>query len=178
MNRIVTARLGLLCALLAGTLAAPAAANPVLLTLEYAYNNEAVKLPVKIKSGLVSSPKPGQAPERWRILPGDAFEGGARPADRAVEFYQGKDAARILLLRIEVRYFRHRDGRWVAHFQPHENPLVAYDGKRWVPLTQTQGKSGLIVLHGGLLPNAEGYYPALEFGLNSGRGSIDSWVVY
>jgi hypothetical protein len=177
MNRIVTARLGLLFALLAVASVNPAFANPVLLTLEYVYNNEAVKLPVKIKSGLVSSPKPGQTPDRWRLLPGDVFGGETRPAGHAVEFYQGNDGARILLLRVEARYFRHRDGRWIAHFQPHENPLVAYDGKRWVPLAQPQGKSGLIVLHGGLLPNAEGYYPALEFGLTVGRGSIDSWVV-
>jgi hypothetical protein len=179
MNRIVTARLGLLVALLAVSLAARADNNPVLLKLEYAFNNEAVSLPVKVKPGPALSPKPGQTPDRWRILSGNPYEGAEpRPADRAVEFYQGKDATRVLLLRVEVRYFRRNDGHWVAHFQPHENPLVAFDGKRWVPLAQPQGKSGLIALHGGLLPNAEGYYPALEFGLITGRSSIDSWVVY
>jgi hypothetical protein len=179
MNRIVTARLGLLCALLIASLTIRADNIPVLLKLEYVFNNEAVSIPVKVKTGTVSSPKPGQTPDRWRLLPGNPYEGSEpRPANRAVEFYQGKDTARILLMRVEVRYYRRGDGHWVAHFQPHENPLVAFDGKRWVPIAQPQGKSGLIALHGGLLPNAEGYYPTLEFGLITGRSSIDSWVVY
>jgi hypothetical protein len=179
MNRIVTARLGLLGMLLAASLAVRADSNPIVLNLEYAFNNQPVSLQVRHRPGLVLSPKPGQTPERWHILPGNPHEGSEpRPADRAVEFYQGGDAARLLLLRVEVRYFRRGDGHWVPHFQPHENPLVAFDGKRWVPLAQPQGKSGLIALHGGVLPNAEGYYPRIEFGLVTGRSSIDAWTVF
>jgi hypothetical protein len=35
----------------------------------------------------------------------------------------------------------------------------------------------LIVLTSSTLPNAEGYYPALEFGLTTGLTNIDAWLV-
>ena len=76
-----------------------------------------------------------------------------------------------------VRYFRNAEGLWVPHFRLDEEPLVRREGNRWVPLLQERGLPTLIVLTSSTLPNAEGFYPALEFGLTTGPLSIDLWRV-
>ena len=47
----------------------------------------------------------------------------------------------------------------------------------WKPFTALRGAPSLIVLSGGVLPNAEGFYPALELGFSVDKMQIDSWAV-
>jgi hypothetical protein len=187
MKRIVTARLAGLLVLAGWALGAgaenvpaptPAPPPPTLLKIGYVFDGKPVVLPVPMQIGAKEAPRPGQLADRWRVTPGLVLKADRQPADRTVELYQGKGVQRALVMLLNVRYFRNRDGHWQPHFQPNELPLVAPDGKGgWRPIEQAQGRAGLLVLHGVSLPNAEGYYPTLDFGLTIGRASIDSWVV-
>lgn len=184
MNRIVAAPIVSLLALLGGSASTQAdptagvkAEEPVLLKIGYVFNGKPVVLPVSIKSGTTKAPKPGQVTERWRITPGHAVKSRTQPAARVVEFYQGQGNRISLVLQVDIRYFRDKTGHWLPHFLPNEIPLVGFDGKQWKPVTQMQGKQNLLVMHGASLPNAEGFYPSLDFGLTLGRSSIDAWTV-
>ena len=48
---------------------------------------------------------------------------------------------------------------------------------RWRPLTLPSGDPTLLQRLGAALPNAEGYFPEIEFALSTGPVAIDSWVV-
>jgi hypothetical protein len=162
--------------LLAATAAAQAA-DPALLKLAYLLSGERQEVAVTTVAGAYASPKPGVAPERWGVLPGDTLRAARQPADRSVELYRGSGAQTTLVCRLEVRYYRIANGDWVPRFLLNEVPLVVRDGKGWKPFTMLQGAANLVMLTSTTLPNAEGYYPYLEFGLSNGATSIDGWVV-
>jgi len=56
-------------------------------------------------------------------------------------------------------------------------PLVVPTEKGWRPVTALPGATELIMLTSSTVPNAEGYFPFLEFGAGSGRLAIDFWIV-
>ena len=58
-----------------------------------------------------------------------------------------------------------------------DEPLVTRRGEKWLPLTALRGNAVLVVITNATLPNAEGFYPALEFGLSIGATPIDYWQV-
>lgn len=150
---------------------------PALLGLQFAANGKPVTLVVSSKPGRHVSPAPGAAPTKWRVLPGAAIASPQRPADRVVELYRNAKPEALLVCRIEVRYFRNTQGAWVPHMQLNEIPLVMRDRNGWKPFTSIAGLPGLMVLTSSTLPNAEGYYPWLEFGVSNGSTAIDFWLV-
>lgn len=178
--RAYTALLGLSIYLLLGAAATSAAEEsdtPTLLVLQHVQGNQTVDVAVPLVPGAHASPQRGRPQERWRILPGQSFASEARPPDRAVHFYQGAAAPYSLLCIVHVRYYRDAGGRWVPHFQLYEEPLVVPNNGRWQPFTTARGTPLLLVLTGNALPNAEGFFAALEFGFSAGAVSIDAWMV-
>lgn len=157
--------------------AATAADTPALLGLQYTADGKALTLGVSSKPGQHASPTPGAAPTKWRVLPGTAIASVQRPADRVVELYRNSKPEPLLVCRIEVRYFRNKQGAWVPHMQLNEIPLVMRDRNGWKPFTSIAGLPGLMVLTSSTLPNAEGYYPWLEFGVSNGSTAVDFWLV-
>lgn len=123
------------------------------------------------------SPTRGKPALKWTIRAGDTLKATARPAARAVELFSGTATQSVLVCRVIVNYFQNRDGAWVPHFRLEEEPLVTRQGKRWVPLSTIRGVPTLIVLTSSTLPNPEGFFPSLEFGLTTGLLSIDLWIV-
>jgi hypothetical protein len=111
------------------------------------------------------------------VRPGDAILASGQPPDRLVELYSGTPQAPALICKLGLRYVRAPSGLWVAHFQLIEEPLVMRRGDRWVPITGLPGAQNLIVLTSSTLPNAEGFYPALEFGFTNEAPPLDFWVV-
>lgn len=137
----------------------------------------------RVAAEVVADPAPSASPTRgkpvlkWTIRAGDTLKAAARPTARAVELYSGTATQPVLVCRVIVNYFRNRDELWVPHFRLEEEPLVTRQGNRWVPLSTVRGIPTLIVLTSSTLPNPEGFYPSLEFGLTTGLLSIDLWVV-
>ncbi len=155
-----------------------AAGLPVLMVLEHIENGQRVRTPVEAKRGAALSPARGKAYAKLNVLPGNPVAIEQQPSDVVVELYRGAGTERIILCAISIRYFRDARGYWIPHFQIVEDMLITRgrDG-RWKPLDIAQGMPSLIVLTSTTLPNAEGFYPALEFGLTIGLVQIDSWDV-
>lgn len=169
--------LGAVFFILTGTLSAHAAA-PVLLTLESADPGKPrVRATVKAEGGLTESPTRAQPREKWSLKPGEALRSEARPADRLVELYQASGTQATLLCAVQVRYFRNKDGDWQPHYVMLDEPLVTRRGEKWLPATALRGNAALVVITNATLPNAEGFYPAIEFGLSIGTTPIDYWQV-
>ena len=152
-------------------------AQPALAVLQHGRGGALVNTAIPPKAGLSPSPNAGKPQEKWRVLPGGAIQSGTQPPERTVALYQGSGVERILLCSIRIRYYRNADGTWSAHFQLIEEPLFIRAGDRWIPFATPGGAPNLIVLTSASLPNAEGFYPWLEFGLSSGPVAIDGWIV-
>jgi hypothetical protein len=177
LRRLAGKTLAALIFFLAGSFLAHAAA-PVLFTLESADPGlPRISAAIKAEGGLTPSAARGHKREKWALHPGEALTSDARPADRLVELYQASGQQATLLCAVQVRYFRNRDGAWQPHYLLLDEPLVMRKGERWQPLTAQLGNAALVVLTSSTLPNAEGFYPALEFGLSTGTTPIDYWQV-
>ena len=172
LRRLVLA----LAALVAAGYAA-AATPPVLMVLAHAEGDKAVATKIEAKAGLVASPDKGKRQLQWILRAGEAIQSATRPADRVVGFYQVTGNQSALLFLVRMRYYPNREGKWVAQFQIDQEPLVVRKGNGWQPLTTVQGVPSLIMLTSNTLPNAEGYYSALDFRFTAGPMSIDAWSV-
>jgi hypothetical protein len=160
------------------TSAAATAEVLTLMVLEHAERGQRVQTKVEAKPGAALAPLRGKTLERVSIFPGNPLVTEQRPRDQVVELYRGVDVERSLLCAVAIRYFRDARGLWVPHFELIEEALVIRGANgRWQPLNIARGAAALIVLTSSTLPNAEGFYPALEFGMTSGTFQIDSWVV-
>lgn len=154
------------------------AAAPALFTLESADPGKPrVSATVKAEGRLTTSPTRGHKREKWSLKPGDALASETRPADRLVELYQASGNQATLLCAVQVRYFRGRNGAWQPHYLMLDEPLVTRVGEKWLPVAALRGNAALVVITQATLPNAEGFYPALEFGLSIGSTPIDYWQV-
>ena len=154
-----------------------AASTPVLMLLEHTQAGKPIQTKIELKAGLVASPDKGKPQTTWIIRAGDALKSPTQPAERSIGFYQGMGNQSTLLFVIKVRYYQNRTGQWLPQFLLNEEPLVIRKNGRWQPLTSVQGVPSLIVQTGTELPNAEGYFPSLEFGMTTGATSIDAWLV-
>jgi hypothetical protein len=154
-----------------------AASTPVLMLLEHREAGKPIQTKIEMKAGLVASPDKGKPQAKWIIRAGDALKSQVQPGDRTVNFYQSTGTQSTLLFFVKVRYFQYVAGRWAPQFQLNEEPLVIRKNGGWQPLTTAQGVPSLIVQTGTALPNAEGYFPSLEFGMATGATSIDAWLV-
>jgi hypothetical protein len=172
---LVFAGLGFL--IFAGNARAFGSGPPVLMQLSYYENGEHQPVRVNLVPGETASPAAGRPQEKWRLQPGQSIRMEQRPQDLTVELYKGKGEQHILLCAIAVRYYKNSDGVWVPHFLLIEQALLIPQNGRMVPLTQLEGSAGLIAMTGTALPNAEGFYPSLEFGLAQGLMQIDSWII-
>jgi hypothetical protein len=177
LRRLAGKTLAALIFFLAGSVTAHAAA-PVLLTLESADPGKPrVSVAIKAEGNLTASPTRGQTREKWTVRPGEALTSDVRPADRLVELYQASGTQATLLCAVQVRYFQNKEGAWQPHYVMVDEPLVMRKGERWLPGTALRGNAALVVLTSATLPNAEGFYSTLEFGLSIGTTPIDYWQV-
>ena len=152
-------------------------AAPVIMVLQSRVQGENVQAQIEAVPDIVTSPFAGKLSPKWAVLPGQAIVSTQRPVDRVVHLFRKVGLQQSHICSINLRYYPDRQGGWVPHFQMDEQPAVVRRNGRWVPIKQLQGIASLIVLTSSTLPNAEGFYPSLEFGLTVGMTSIDAWVV-
>lgn len=152
-------------------------AAPVIMVLQSRAQDENVQAKIEAIPDIVTSPFVGKLSPKWVVLPGQAIASAQRPADRVVHLFRKVGLQQSHICSINLRYYPDKEGAWIPHFQMDEQPAVVRRNGRWVPIKQLQGISSLIVLTSSTLPNAEGFYPSLEFGLTVGMTSIDAWMV-
>jgi hypothetical protein len=172
-------RCGTLLLIITITLATPATvlAAPVIMVLQSQAEGENVQAKIEAVPDVVASPFAGKVSPKWSVWPGEAIVSRQRPEDRAVHLFRKVGLQQSHICSINLRYYPDKQGAWVPHFQIDEQPAVVRRNGRWVPIKTLHGIASLIVLTSSTLPNAEGFYPSLEFGLTVGMTSIDSWVV-
>ena len=159
-------------------LAAPFAhAAPVIMILQSQLQGSLIQAEVEAVPELVTSPLAGKALPKWSVVPGEAVKSKQRPQDRVVHLLRKVGLEYQHICSINLRYFPDKQGAWLPHFQLDEQPAVVRKNGRWQPLTTVRGLPSLVVLTSNTLPNAEGFYSSLEFGLTLGLMSIDSWIV-
>lgn len=174
MNR---ARLGLVPVLLAGLLspATAPAAERLLLVLGATAGDRPVRIEVREKPG-IQTPKEVTAYPRWHVLPGESVRTKEAPVPRVVDLYAGTAQSPELVARVLVRYFGGA-GKWIPHYRITEEPAVVRRDGRWAPVMIGLGMPGLIVQHGGTLPNADGFFPRIELSLTTGSLAPSAWLV-
>lgn len=169
---------GMLLGLTASVLASPLVhAAPVIMVLQSLGKGEQIQAKIEAVPDLTTSPHAGKAQAKWSVLPGEAIKSPGRPAERVVHLLRKVGLEYQHLCSIKLRYYPAKQGVWVPHFQLDEQPAVVRKNGRWQPITTVRGLPSLVVLTSSTLPNAEGFYPSLEFGLTIGLMSIDSWIV-
>jgi hypothetical protein len=174
MKRVIRLALALLASLLSTSGAL--AAERLLFVLGAAdTTGKPVHHEVREKTGL-QTPKEVRAYARWHVVPGETVNAAAAPSPRVVDLYGGTPQSPELVARVLVRYFG-AAGKWIPHYQLTEEPAVVHRGGRWAPLTIGQGMPGLIIQHGGTLPNADGFFPRIEFSLTTGSLPLGAWLV-
>jgi hypothetical protein len=151
---------------------------PALMVLDYIDGGTHKRANIDAVAGDYPSPAAGKPQEKVAILPGNGFKLDQPLPDRVVELYTGKGNTRVLICAIQVRYYRNASGIWIPNYLPVDQVSALPEGNGgWIPIATPAGALGPIALTGGALPNAEGYFPMLEFGLANGFLQIDSWVV-
>lgn len=154
----------------------PAAAKDVLLFLEHMNAGKPVSWEVVDKPGRVAVPGKSRSEISWHVRQGTPVIGAAAPRSRRVDFYQGEGVQRQIMCALEVKYFRIKN-KWLPHYRLYQEVLFVRDGDRWRPLDNVAGVPVLVEHSSAFLANAEGFYPALDFGLTVGKLEIDAWQV-
>lgn len=117
------------------------------------------------------------AQSTWEVRAGAVVDSTQRPPARRVDFFEieaNGSAKRVGA--IEVRYFPDKGG-FAPRYRVMEEVMLARVGDAWVPLKLVDGTPALTQFHSDALPNVEGYYPYLDFGLTVGAIRIDRVLV-
>ena len=166
--------------LIAAVLLLPAdivhAAQPVLAQLQYQDGAKIKSAPIRAQTGTVTSPVAGKPQTAWRLSAGDARSGSAPPAERVIRFYHAVNNQPVLLCTVLVKYYP-RDGKWKPAYHLEDRIVLMRAGENFRPIPAGTGDIELTLMIGGSLPNVDGYYSSLQFGLPSKAVGIDTWEV-
>lgn len=156
------------------------AAKDALLFLEYAQGDKRIAWAITDKPEPLRPPTKNPSALSWHLRQGTPVTAASMPAPRRVDFYQGEGAQRQLIFALEVRYFPGKDnksgqrGKWLPHYRLHQELLFVRDeGGQWRPLETLDEVPLAVDYRSPTLPNAQGYYAELDFGLTVGQLRID-----
>jgi hypothetical protein len=132
-------------------------------------------IPIKFGAGKT---RPIALSDTWRVHGGTDFE--QQPPSRhpvMVELHGTVGKIRKLIARVMVRYYRNETGRWQPLYLLNQEPLMVPTPEGWQPLFDTRESPEILGLLNRDLPNPAGYRPSIDFKVQRGKVSIDSWVV-
>ena len=158
--------------LLAGCFASAHAAPPDLAQLTFAGATKKQVIHIPAKTGKYTPKNKGPAQASWFLIPGEALKAETQPREQVIRLYHTTASTRALLCTIVVKYFP-ANGKWLPRYRMEENLMLARSGDHLVPAPTGMGEPDLNLMVGTLLPNVEGYYDRIEFGLPLTRVAID-----
>jgi hypothetical protein len=152
------------------------AAQPILAVLQYQDAAKTKFAPIRAQSGAVTSPAAGKPQTTWQLNSGELRSGATPPADRIIRFYSAINNQPVLLCSVLVKYYP-RDGKWAPGYRMEDRIVLMRDGANLKPIPAGTGDVELVLMIGTTLPNVDGYYSALQFGIPFKPVGIDAWVV-
>ncbi len=152
------------------------AAKPILATLQYQEGTKTVSVPIREQAGSVVSPKTSTPQVVWLLNTGDARSGSEPPADRVIRLYHTVNAQPVLLCTVLVKYYP-SNGKWIPTYHMEDRIVLMRAGAIFKPIPADTGDIELTLMIGTSLPNVDGYYSKLQFGLPSKPVGIDAWIV-
>jgi hypothetical protein len=162
----------LVTAFAAGAHAAPP--DLALLAFPGATKKEIIHIPAK--TGKYTPKTAGKAQRSWLLLSGAPLQAATRPDERVIRLFRVIENTPTLLCTIVVKYFPD-NGKWQPLYRMEERMMLARTGDHLVPVPSGMGDPDLNLMVGSSLPNVEGYFDRIEFGLPSAPIAIDSWEV-
>ncbi len=152
------------------------AAQPILAQLHYLDGAKTKSVPIREQAGSVPSPAAGKPQTVWLLSAGDTRSGDAPPAERIIRFYHTVNNQPVLLCSVLVKYYP-QDGKWKPAYHMQDRIVLMRDGTNFKPIPAGTGDIELTLTIGTSLPNVDGYYSTLQFGLPSKVVGIDTWEV-
>lgn len=168
----------LLWFLISITVSIPAVASepPILAVLEFGRGTSEEQTPIRATRSAQASPFQNRPVAVWRLREGDTLRQAAAPAERVIRFYTISGQDTQVVATFLVQYQRSNTG-WRPGYAILSQPLVAWDGKQFKPIGTEDKARGLIQTIKTGVPDRNGLYQTLEFGLTSAPTQIDAWEV-
>lgn len=161
---------------LVGIAPAAHAGKPALALLQYNDGTKIKSTPIADLPGKFKSPVAGKPRASWVLARGDLRGTATSPPERAMRFYRYVNAQPELVCTVQVKYFP-RNGQWEPAYRMEDRVVLMRDGANVKPIPSGTGDMELVLLLGSSLPNVDGYYSKLEFGLPSKSLTIDAWDI-
>lgn len=155
---------------------ASADAPPTLLVLAHREAGGISADTVPAADGVVVLQGARTAQSTWEVRAGTVIDSAHRPPARRVDFFEIEDGTAKRVGAVEVRYFPDKGG-FAPRYRVMEEVMLARVGGTLVPLKLIDGTPALTQFHSDALPNVEGYYPYLDFGLTVGPIRVDRVLV-
>ena len=152
------------------------AAQPILAQLKYLEGAKTKSAPIRAQAGIIPSPAVGKPQAVWLLSAGETLSGNAPAAERVIRFYHAVNNQPVLLCTVLVKYYPH-DGKWVPAYHMEDRIVLMRAGENYRPIPAGNGDIELALMIGTSLPNVDGYYSSLQFGLPSKAVGIDTWEV-
>jgi hypothetical protein len=152
------------------------AAAPVLAQLDFQDGAKTKSTPIRELAGRIPSPAAGKPQTAWVLRAGDARSGDTPPPERVIRLYHTVNGQPVLLCTVLVKYYPH-DGKWQPAYHLQDRIVLMRDGATLKPIPADTGDIELTLMIGSALPNVDGYYSSLQFGLPSKTVEIDAWEV-
>jgi hypothetical protein len=153
-----------------------ALAAPTLAKLYYTLNGKAKSTNIPDKTGRFLSPAAKVPQSTWLLANGEARSGSTRPSERVLRLYHVENQHGQLLGTVLVKFYA-RNGKWQPAYRMEDNIALLHDGNQVKPIPTGMGDIELTLGSGTTLPNADGYYTRLEFGVPGKAITIDVWEV-
>jgi hypothetical protein len=174
--RNTTPLLAALLIFLAGITPTAHAEKPALTLLQYNSGAKIKSTPIPDVPGKFKSPVAGKPQASWVLARGDLRSSATSPPERAIRFYRYVNAQPELVCTVQVKYFPH-NGQWEPAYRMEDRVVLMRDGANVKPIPSGTGDMELVLMLGSSLPNVDGYYSKLEFGLPSKSVTIDAWDI-
>lgn len=134
-----------------------------------------IDIPIQFGDGKTT---PIAQSDAWRIFDGSLME--QRPKNLnpiMVELHGTVGKVRKIIARVMVRYYQDERGLWQPLYQLNQEPLMVKTPQGWRPLFDTRESPEVLGVMNRGHPNPAGYRPSIDFKVQRGKVSIDSWVI-
>lgn len=158
-------------------LKAQAETSPILAVLEYSGGLIPKRVDIHATGGTTKSPYTNLMKTVWVLREGATLKQKDIPNEHVIHFLRSNENATETVGSVVVRYNQTQKGWRPSYFLVQQQPHVAWNGERLVPLPNVSTPRETLYVINKNAPNTGGFYQSLSFGFISGPSHIDGWTV-